>query len=68
MGNLEYSCAAPLSHVSAMSWNQNEALPQFSGDHTLLRHGYAALMKGLAEGLDVRLQCEVGFHQILLVP
>ncbi|KAJ7352826.1 Lysine-specific histone demethylase 1B [Desmophyllum pertusum] len=31
LGNLEFSCAAPLSRVSSLSWDQNEAFPQFSG-------------------------------------
>ena len=59
LGNLEFSCAAPLSRVSSLSWDQNEAFPQFSGDHTLLQHGFGALLSNLALNLDVKLQYEV---------
>ncbi|XP_032226240.2 lysine-specific histone demethylase 1B-like [Nematostella vectensis] len=59
LGNLEYSCAAPLSHVSALNWDQNEAYPQFTGEHTLLVHGFEALLKGLAKGMDIRYNTEV---------
>ena len=59
LGNLEFSCAAPLSKVSSLSWDQNEAFPQFSGDHTLLQHGFGILLKNLAQGLDIRLKYEV---------
>jgi len=59
LGNLEFSCAAPLSKVSSLSWDQNEEFPQFSGDHTLLQHGFGILLSKLAQGLDIRLQYEV---------
>jgi len=59
LGNLEFSCAAPLSKVSLLSWDQNEAFPQFSGDHTLLQHGFGALLNKLAQNLDIKLQYEV---------
>ncbi|CAH3162092.1 unnamed protein product [Pocillopora meandrina] len=59
LGNLEFSCAAPLSKVSSMSWDQNEELPQFCGDHTLLQHGFGVLLDKLAENLDTKLQYEV---------
>ena len=59
LGNLEFSCAAPLSKVSSLSWDQNEEYPQFSGDHTLLKHGFGVLLSNLAQGLDIRLKYEV---------
>ena len=59
LGNLEFSCAAPLSKVSSMSWDQNEELPQFCGDHTLLQHGFGILLDKLAANLDTKLQYEV---------
>ena len=59
LGNLEFSCAAPLSKVSLLSWDQNEAFPQFSGDHTLLQHGFGALLNNLAQNMDIKLQYEV---------
>lgn len=64
LGNLEFSCAAPLSKVSLLSWDQNEAFPQFSGDHTLLQHGFGALLNNLAQNLDIMLQYEVRPHYI----
>ena len=59
LGNLEFSCAAPLNKVSSLSWDQNEAFPQFSGDHTLLQNGFGVLLKNLAQGLDITFNCEV---------
>ena len=59
LGNLEFSCAAPLCKVSSISWDQNEDFPQFSGDHTLLHHGFGILLYNLAQNLDIRLQFEV---------
>lgn len=59
LGNLEFSCAAPLSKVSSSSWDQNEEFPQFSGDHTLLLHGFGVLLGNLAQGLDIRRKYEV---------
>lgn len=59
LGNLEFSCAAPLSKVSSVSWDQNEEFPQFSGDHTLLHHGFGILLSKLAQNLDIRLQFKV---------
>ena len=59
LGNLEFSCAAPLSKVSAVAWDQNENYPQFFGDHTLLSHGFGALMEGLAQGLNIEYKTEV---------
>lgn len=59
LGNLEFSCAAPLNKVSSLSWDQNEAFPQFSGDHTLLQNGFGVLLKNLAQGLGITFNCEV---------
>lgn len=59
LGNLEFSCAAPLSKVSLLSWDQNEEFPQFCGDHTLLQHGFGALLNNLAQNMDIKLQYEV---------
>lgn len=59
LGNLEFSCAAPLSKVSSVSWDQNEEFPQFSGDHTLLHNGFGILLSNLAQNLDIRLQFKV---------
>ena len=59
LGNLEFSCAAPLNKVSSLSWDQNEAFPQFSGDHTLLQNGFGVLLKNLAQGLEITFNCEV---------
>ena len=59
LGNLEFSCAAPLNKVSSLSWDQNETFPQFSGDHTLLQNGFGVLLKNLAQGLDITFNCEV---------
>nr|XP_057904009.1 lysine-specific histone demethylase 2 isoform X3 [Doryrhamphus excisus] len=59
LSNLEYACGSSLKQVSARSWDHNEFFAQFSGDHTLLTHGYAALLHKLAEGLDIRTECPV---------
>jgi len=59
LGNLEYCCASQLSQVSTLHWDQNEAYPQFAGDHTLLEHGFEPLLSGLAKSLDIRLKSPV---------
>ena len=48
-----------LENVSALAWDQNESFPQFSGNHTILTHGYETVLKQLAKGLDLRLNTEV---------
>lgn len=57
--NLEYSCGAPLSLVSALHWDQNEQFPQFTGHHALMITGYSKLTGALAEGLDIRFNSAV---------
>lgn len=53
IGNLEYACGSSLQHVSALSWDQNEEYPQFSGPNLLLTQGYSALLHKLADGSDI---------------
>lgn len=62
-------CLCVFFQVSARSWDHNEFFAQFSGDHTLLTKGYAALLHQLAEGLDIRTNCPVGptFRDIVYI-
>ena len=59
LGNLEYSCAASMSKVSCLHWDQNESLPQFTGSHVWLPGGYGLIIESLAKGLDIKHEVEV---------
>ncbi|XP_046376343.1 lysine-specific histone demethylase 1B-like [Haliotis rufescens] len=59
ISNLEYACGGSLNNVSALSWDQNEALPQFAGSHIFVKGGYSQVLNKMAEGLDVRLNHHV---------
>ena len=59
LGNVEYACGSHLGKLSAISWDQNENYPQFTGEHLLLRRGFSAVIDCLKAGLDVRCNMEV---------
>ncbi|XP_059169654.1 lysine-specific histone demethylase 1B-like [Physella acuta] len=57
--SLEFACGACLEQVSALHWDQNEALPQFGGPHVLFPNGFSPIVNKLSQGLDVRLNSQV---------
>lgn len=59
ISNLEYACGSHLANVSSLHWDQNEAFPQFAGEHVLLPKGYSAILEKLSHGLDIRTNMEV---------
>ena len=67
ISNLEYACGACLSQVSALKWDQNESYPQFSGDHTMMTEGYAAILNRLAEEIPVRYDSVVSAMVLILI-
>ena len=54
MANLSSALGASLTAVSARYWDQNEALPQLTGAHTMLVQGYSVLLCRLAQGIDIK--------------
>jgi lysine-specific histone demethylase 1 len=50
--NLEYACAADLSHLSMMNWDQDDP-HEFQGQHLMLCDGYSSMLTPLSEGLDI---------------
>lgn len=50
IANLEYGCAADISKVSLLHWDQDDPYG-FSGEHVLLKNGYDPLVAGLTGGL-----------------
>eukprot|EP00112_Aurelia_sp_Birch-Aquarium-sp1_P011993 Seg2517.4 transcript_id=Seg2517.4/GoldUCD/mRNA.D3Y31 product="Lysine-specific histone demethylase 1B" protein_id=Seg2517.4/GoldUCD/D3Y31 len=59
LANLEYACGASLQDVSALHWNQNESMVQFSGEHSWVEKGFGPLIERLSRGLDMKLNCQV---------
>ena len=53
LSSLEYVGGCSLQKLSALHWDQNEALPQFGDPHLLLPSGYGAMFRHLAQGLEV---------------
>ena len=66
LGNLEFACGSRLEDVSARHWDQNDPVPQFSGPPLTLQASTRALLEGLAKGVDVNLNCEVGVNFYLV--
>lgn len=55
IANLEYACAADISNVSLMHWDQDDPYG-FQGEHVLLKSGYEPLLDGLVRGLERNLK------------
>ncbi|CDF34533.1 Histone demethylases (LSD1 homologs) [Chondrus crispus] len=55
IANLEYGCAADISKVSLLHWDQDDPYG-FSGEHVLLKQGYDPLINGLVDGLGDMLE------------
>ncbi|CAN8067116.1 unnamed protein product [Agarophyton chilense] len=49
--NLEYGCAADLSSLSLMEWDQDDPYG-FRGDHALLKKGYKPIIQGLLHEIE----------------
>jgi lysine-specific histone demethylase 1B len=55
LSNLEYACGGHLGDLSALQWDHNERLPQFSAPSCFLPQGFGPILKLLARDLDVQL-------------
>eukprot|EP00127_Corallochytrium_limacisporum_P004341 Clim_evm24s158 gene=Clim_evmTU24s158 len=53
LANLEYGNANYLHNISLEYWDQDDG-NEFLGTHVMVKHGYSAIPRGLANGLDVR--------------
>ena len=56
-----------LQKLSALHWDQNEALPQFGDPHLLLPSGYGAMFQRLLRGLDVVHQAKVSQEPLVVL-
>ncbi|XP_052764586.1 lysine-specific histone demethylase 1B-like [Mya arenaria] len=59
MSNLEFACGSRLSEVSALHWDQNDDLPQFSGPPITINGNFEKILASLAEGIDIVKNCPV---------
>ncbi|CAJ0951833.1 unnamed protein product, partial [Mesorhabditis belari] len=65
IANSEYACGAPLEKVSASYWDQNEAIGQFDGRHSLLVDGAQKVVEAIAEDTTILLNKKV--HKVKLI-
>jgi lysine-specific histone demethylase 1 len=56
--NIEYSSSADVNNLSVRFWAVDDQTA-FEGDHCVLKQGYSALAKSLAENTNIRYNCEV---------
>ena len=59
LSNLEFACGCSLDRASSLQWDQNEDLPQFGGPHMRVPGGFGSILKHLAQGLDIKFDCQV---------
>ncbi|RUS68721.1 hypothetical protein EGW08_023519 [Elysia chlorotica] len=59
LSNLEFALGCPLGRASALYWDQNEDLPQLGGPHMRIPGGFGLILDSLAQGLDIKLDCQV---------
>lgn len=64
IANLEYACAAEIDKISLLHWDQDDPYG-FSGEHVLLKTGYAPVLAGLTSGLESNLRFEAKVKSIL---
>lgn len=57
IANLEYACAADITKVSLMHWDQDDPYA-FQGEHVLLKTGYEPILEGLVKGLEGNIRYE----------
>lgn len=59
LSSLEYASGCSLSQLSSCHWDETDDVSQFDGGQITVPQGFSSILSKLAEGLDIRYDCQV---------